>query len=175
MLKTQSQGLQWSDTAVTLSITHLSLLNFCLVLLYAAFWNVFCSLKSKVIYPSFLPDSLITPRGAVTQLFHFTKWREKYCLCKRQISAEKSISRHVMLINSQEEMWPLIANKTLQSSSPFEKAPKVAAKHFLRSPVWDQPPSLNISSVTWENSLGVKMLQKVWSWGWIYLHKPVLN
>lgn len=37
VLKTQSQGLQRSDTDVMLSITHLSLLNFCLVLLYAAF------------------------------------------------------------------------------------------------------------------------------------------
>lgn len=157
VLKTQSQSLQWSDTDVMLSITHLSLLNFCLELLYAfAFWNVFCILKSKVIYASFLPDSLITWRGwgemgrAVTQLFHFTKGWEKYCLCKRKISREKSISRHIMLINSQEEMWPLIAYETLQSSSPFETAPNVAAKHFLRSPVCDQPPRLSISSVTWK-------------------------
>lgn len=165
MLKTQSQSLQWSNTDGMLSITHLSLLNFCLVLLNAVFWNVFLILKSKVIYPSFLPDSLITPwRGwgemgtAVTQLFHFTKWQEKYCLCRRKISREKSISRLILLINSQEEMWPLIAYETLQSSSPFETAPKVAAKHFLRSPVWDQLPRLSISSVTWENSLEVKML-----------------
>lgn len=37
-----------------------------------------------------------------------------------------------MLISSREELWPVIAYKTLKSSSAFGVVPKVAAKHFLR-------------------------------------------
>lgn len=80
-----------------------------------------------------------------------------------------------MLINSQEELWPLIACETLKSNFPFGAVPKVAGKHFPRTTGVRPASSLNISSATWENSWEGKILQKAGRWGWIYLHKLVLN